>query len=223
MTKAPNAKSQPIFIHLFYQPFDEISDCAIVSVLFQSRFSSPSYFYNSWQELLTFYPLFFGQMRVFSFTSKQTTIIKQRICKDDHIKLIMECHQSELSDYQWCERNEFSPSNFYNWVSKLCKCGYIFSEPASKSNALPNIHKVVKVDLIPFVNSESSLLIEQKCQSGCNLRYKNNIQQNYTVLLEIISQILHMALGSLLLSAYFEEPIIILIFPNLLLYKVFSL
>ena len=87
--------------------------------------------------------------------------MKQRVCKDDQIKLIMECRQSGHSDYQWCEKNGIHPGNFYNWVSKLRKSGYTFPEPASKSNALPNIQEVVKVDLIPSGNSESSLLIEQ--------------------------------------------------------------
>ncbi len=87
--------------------------------------------------------------------------MKQRVCKDDQIKLIMECLQSGLSDYQWCEKNGIHPGNFYNWVSKLRKSGYTFPEPASKSNTLPNIQEVVKVDLTPSGNPESSLLIEQ--------------------------------------------------------------
>ena len=87
--------------------------------------------------------------------------MKQRVCKDDQIKLIMECRQSGLSDYQWCEKNGIHPGNFYNWVSKLRKSGYTFPDPSSKSIALPNIQEVVKVDLIPSGNSESSLLIEK--------------------------------------------------------------
>ena len=87
--------------------------------------------------------------------------MKQRVCKDDQIKLIMECRQSGLSDYQWCEKNGIHPGNFYNWVSKLRKSGYAFPEPASRTNALPNIQEVVKVDLIPSENSAPSLLIEQ--------------------------------------------------------------
>ena len=86
--------------------------------------------------------------------------MKQRVCKEDQIKLIMECRQSGLSDYQWCEQNGIHPGNFYNWVCKLRKSGYTFPEPASKTNALPNIQEVVKVDLIPSGNVESSLLIE---------------------------------------------------------------
>ena len=87
--------------------------------------------------------------------------MKQRVCKNDQIKLIMQCRQSGLSDYQWCEKNGIHPGNFYNWVSKLRKSGYTFPESAAKANALPNIQEVVKVDLIPSGNLESSLLIEQ--------------------------------------------------------------
>lgn len=87
--------------------------------------------------------------------------MKQRVCKDDQIKLIMECRQSGLSDYQWCEKNGIHPGNFYNWVSKLRKSGYTFPEPASRTNALPDIHEVVKVDLIPSEKVKSSLLIDQ--------------------------------------------------------------
>ena len=87
--------------------------------------------------------------------------MKQRVCKEDQIKLIMECRQSGLSDYQWCEQNGIHPGNFYNWVSKLRKSGYTFPEPASKSNALPNLQEVVKVDFISSGNAEPSLLIEQ--------------------------------------------------------------
>ena len=28
-----------------------------------------------------------------------------RVCKKDQIRLVMECRQSGLSDYQWCEQN----------------------------------------------------------------------------------------------------------------------
>ena len=87
--------------------------------------------------------------------------MKQHVCKDDQFKLIMECRQSGLSDYQWCEKNGIHPGNCYNWVSKLRKSGYTFPKPASKSNALPNIQEVVKEDLLPSGDSESSLLIEQ--------------------------------------------------------------
>lgn len=47
--------------------------------------------------------------------------MKQRVCKDDQIKLIMECRQSGLSDYQWCEKTGFIPvtstTGLVNFVS----------------------------------------------------------------------------------------------------------
>ena len=72
----------------------------------------------------------------------------KRICKDNQIRLIMECRQSGLSDYQWCKQNGIHPGNFYNWVSKLRKRGYSFPDSEAKSNAVPNIQEVVKIDLI---------------------------------------------------------------------------
>ena len=74
--------------------------------------------------------------------------MSKRVCKDDQVRLIMECRQSGLSDYQWCEQNDVYPGNFYNWVSKLRKQGYTFPDSEAKSNALPNVQEVVKVDLI---------------------------------------------------------------------------
>lgn len=50
--------------------------------------------------------------------------MKKRVCKADQIRLIMECRQSGLSDYQWCEKNGIYPGTFYNWISKLRKSGY---------------------------------------------------------------------------------------------------
>jgi len=76
----------------------------------------------------------------------------KRVCKEDQIRLITECRQSGFSDYQWCEQNGIHPGNFYNWVSKLRKQGYTFPESEAKSNALPNVQEVVKVDLIPSPN-----------------------------------------------------------------------
>ena len=83
----------------------------------------------------------------------------KRVCKEDQIRLIMECRQSGLSDYQWCEQNGVHPGNFYNWVSKLRKSGYTFPESAAKSNATPNRQEVVKLDLVR--DWEPSPIIEQ--------------------------------------------------------------
>lgn len=47
----------------------------------------------------------------------------RRVHRDEQMKLIMECHSSSLSDYQWCETQGIHPGTFYNWVSKLRKAG----------------------------------------------------------------------------------------------------
>jgi len=77
--------------------------------------------------------------------------MRNGVCKADQINLIMECRQSGLSDYQWCEQNGIYPGTFYNWVSKLKKGGYTFPDPANKRQSKPNIQEVVKVDLIDSV------------------------------------------------------------------------
>lgn len=74
--------------------------------------------------------------------------MNKRVCKDDQIKLIMECRQSGLSDYQWCEQNGIHPGTFYNWVSKLKKSGCTLPDSQKKSEIKPAIQEVVKVDLI---------------------------------------------------------------------------
>ena len=84
--------------------------------------------------------------------------MSKRVCKDDQIRLIMECRKSGLSDYQWCKQNGIHPGNFYKWVSKLRKRGYTFPDSETRLNAVPNIQEVVKVDLIQ--PQDSSLKVE---------------------------------------------------------------
>lgn len=73
--------------------------------------------------------------------------MNKRVCKEDQIKLIMECRQSGLSDYQWCEQNGIHPGTFYNWVSKLKKSGYTLPDTQKNSEMKPEIQEVVKVGI----------------------------------------------------------------------------
>ncbi len=59
--------------------------------------------------------------------------MSNRVCKEDQIKLIMEC----------------------------CRSGYTFSESKSKENAVPNIQEVVKLDLVPESEPIHTQMIEQ--------------------------------------------------------------
>ncbi len=67
--------------------------------------------------------------------------------KPEQIKLIMECRQSGLSDYQWCRKQGINPGTFYNWVSKLRKAGYTIPDSADKVSGVPVMQEVVKLDL----------------------------------------------------------------------------
>ena len=75
-------------------------------------------------------------------------MIPNIVRKPEQIKLIMECRESGLSDYQWCITKDIKPGTFYNWVSKLRKSGYTFPESKSKSTGIPVKQEVVKLNLI---------------------------------------------------------------------------
>ena len=78
--------------------------------------------------------------------------------KPDQIKLIMECRQSGLSDYQWCRKQGINPGTFYNWVSKLRKAGYTIPDPPGKVSGAPVIQEVVKLDLAESGISTSAMM-----------------------------------------------------------------
>lgn len=80
--------------------------------------------------------------------------------KPEQIKLIMECRQSGLSDYQWCQKQGINPGTFYNWVSKLRKAGYTIPDSESKVSGAPARQEVVKLDLVEREISPS-VMIEQ--------------------------------------------------------------
>ena len=94
---------------------------------------------------------------------------KRIVRKDEQIKLIMECRQSGLSDYQWCRQRDINPGTFYNWVSKLRKSGYTFPDSQSKSVGTPVVQEVVKLDVVD--QKVSSPVIEQ---NACPLPLSRN-------------------------------------------------
>ena len=89
----------------------------------------------------------FGRLNAsISLYPKEPGIMQKRIViKDEQIRLIMECRQSGLSDYQWCQRQDINVGTFYNWVSKLRKAGYTFPDSKSKSEETVVVQDVVKV------------------------------------------------------------------------------
>ena len=80
--------------------------------------------------------------------------------RPEQIKLIIECRQSGLSDYQWCKTKNIHPGTFYNWASKLRKSGYTFLESQSKTTGIPVRQEVVRLNLTGHEISVS-VMVEQ--------------------------------------------------------------
>ena len=88
----------------------------------------------------------------------------KRISSDEQLKLITECRQSGLSDYQWCQANEINPGTFYNWISRLRKRGMTIPCPAAATEpTAAGLQEVVKVDLIP----DHEFMPGRPIPSGC--------------------------------------------------------
>ena len=90
----------------------------------------------------------------------------KRVSTDEQFRLIMECRQSGLSDYQWCKVNDVNPSTFYNWINRNRKSGMVIpmSPNQGKKISAP-LQEVVKVNLVP--QSTSVLAPLQVEQNTC--------------------------------------------------------
>ena len=49
----------------------------------------------------------------------------KRISPEEQLRLITECHQSGLTDYEWCQQHNIKISTFYAWVHRLKQNGGI--------------------------------------------------------------------------------------------------
>lgn len=70
---------------------------------------------------------------------------KRIVRKDEQLKLIMECCQSDLSDYQWCQKQGINVCIFFNWGSKLRKSSYTIPDSNSKSEGAATVRDVVNI------------------------------------------------------------------------------
>lgn len=71
-----------------------------------------------------------------------------RIPAQEQYRLIMQCRQSGLTDYQWCLKHNIKPGTFYNWVKRLREKGVFDLPPAAgRSLEITEKQEVVKVDL----------------------------------------------------------------------------
>ena len=49
----------------------------------------------------------------------------KRTSSEEQLRLITECHQSGLTDYEWCRQHNIKVSTFYAWVHRLKQSGEI--------------------------------------------------------------------------------------------------
>ena len=49
----------------------------------------------------------------------------KRTSPQEQLRLITECHQSGLTDYEWCQQHNIKVSTFYAWVHRLKQNGEI--------------------------------------------------------------------------------------------------
>lgn len=76
---------------------------------------------------------------------------------EEQLNNIMECRQSGLTVYQWCEEKGIAPSSYYNWICRLRKKGITVPEfkenPQSPITPVPN--EVVQLDIVHELNDIS--------------------------------------------------------------------
>ena len=73
----------------------------------------------------------------------------KRMSYDEQIQLIMECRQSGLSDYHWCQMHNINPGTFYNWISRMKKRGITLPESSRRGQCTTtSVQEVVKPELV---------------------------------------------------------------------------
>lgn len=73
---------------------------------------------------------------------------RTRLTPKEQYQRVMECRQSGLSDYQWCQQNNVKPSTFYTWIKRLREKGVSdIPEPARRNTYTPMPEQeVVRID-----------------------------------------------------------------------------
>ena len=77
-------------------------------------------------------------------------MLAKPVRKDEQIKHIIECRQSGLTDYEWCNQHGIKPGTFYNWVKRLKKADGRSFPRSCNSTPPQSKQEVVKLDLSPL-------------------------------------------------------------------------
>lgn len=76
-------------------------------------------------------------------------MLAKPVHRDEQIKLIMECRQSGLTDFEWCRQHNINVGTFYNWVKRLKHTeGITFPRGAKADGTLAYKQEVVKLDVL---------------------------------------------------------------------------
>lgn len=73
----------------------------------------------------------------------------KRTTTQEQLNYILECRQSGLTVYQWCQKKGITQTAYYNWVGRLRKKG--ISLPCVDENSIdstPTFNEIVKVDIL---------------------------------------------------------------------------
>lgn len=85
---------------------------------------------------------------------------------EQRFELIMDCKNSGLTDYQWCQEHDINPGTFYNWISRFRKAGYpnIPKTTNSVSSHKVQPQEVVKINILPEPNNSSFDLFNEELE-----------------------------------------------------------
>jgi transposase-like protein len=126
---------------------------------------------------------------------------RPRVEASEQYRLIMECRQSGLSDYQWCKEKGIRAGTFYNWVNRLRQKGVPdIPKPAGQTTykASPK-QEVVRIDIEResppmYSTSQTSLVLNNgQAIGGLTIEIEvngNRIGMTNDVAPELLSEIL---------------------------------
>lgn len=116
----------------------------------------------------------------------------KRTSPEEQLRLITECRQSGLTDYEWCQQHNIKVSTFYTWVHRRKQSGDI-NIPAviptvvRKGPALPDIVKIKIEDESQITTAQKPVLTPEPTET----RPAMQTQPGYPVM-EVIMNDVHL-------------------------------
>lgn len=121
--------------------------------------------------------------------------MRSKYTRQEKYDMVIECRNSGLSDYQWCQRNGISHSTFYNWTLQLRNSGAELPSPSNLNAFVPaSKPDIVKLNVIDDIslpsemdNSSNTSTSVEIIIGKASIRISNNISQSLlTVLMSSI-------------------------------------